>query len=121
MFELLGDAHYGHAGEFFLDSAAGEAFYVPRQSELRAGRAAFVAVLPVLESLLQLEGASGLTFTGITFEHTTWLRPSTPLGFVETQSGDCLACTAPIPAANSFPTRCINHSGSKLSINLRCF
>eukprot|EP01052_Picozoa_sp_SAG31_P039389 SAG31_NODE_5455_length_2527_cov_1.923394_1_plen_696_part_00 len=116
VFELLGSEEYGHAGEFFLDASAGEVYYVPRPLELRAGRAAFVAVLPMVESLLQVKGARDLSFTGITFEHTTWLRPSTAVGFVETQAGDCLTCKGAIPSTYSFPTRCVNHSGTPAAL-----
>ena len=116
VFELLGSAEFGHAGEFYLDAPASEIYYVPRPMELRAGRAAFVAVLPMVESLLQVTGARDLSFTGITFEHTTWLRPSTAVGFVETQAGDCLTCKGVIPSSYSFPTRCVNHSGTPAAL-----
>ena len=118
VFELLGTAEFGHAGEFYLDSARREVFYVPRALEVEAGRAVFVAILPVVESLLQVDGARDLSFSGITFEHTTWMRPSSPVGFVETQAGDCLVCTAPIPAHKSpgSPTRCVNHSGTPAAL-----
>ena len=71
VFELLGDSQFGHAGEFYLDAPAGQVFYVPHPRELQAGRAAFVAVLPVMEALLQVKGAQDLSFTGLTFEHVS--------------------------------------------------
>ena len=115
MRELLGHAKYGHAGEFYLDAVAGEVHYVPRPEEIKSGMAAFVAVLPVVESLLEVKGAHELSFEGITFEHSTWLRPSTVAGFVETQAGDCLTCAGPIPKY-TFPTACMNHSSTPAAL-----
>ncbi|MFJ6573394.1 right-handed parallel beta-helix repeat-containing protein [Streptomyces sp. NPDC091292] len=51
--------------------------YRPRGGEPPAGVAA-----PVLETLLHARGAHDLTFRGITFADATWLRPSTPQGFL---------------------------------------
>ncbi|MFH8616068.1 right-handed parallel beta-helix repeat-containing protein [Streptomyces sp. NPDC017979] len=39
-------------------------------------------VAPVLETLLHAQGVSDVTFQGVTFADATWLRPSTPQGFL---------------------------------------
>jgi len=44
-------------------------------------------VMPIQEVLLEVRGASDVTFANIVFEHSTWSRPSQGRGFVEQQSG----------------------------------
>ncbi|MFF2848788.1 right-handed parallel beta-helix repeat-containing protein [Streptomyces sp. NPDC058001] len=51
--------------------------YRPRGAEPPAG-----VVAPVLETLLHAQGVHNITFRGITFADATWLRPSTPQGFL---------------------------------------
>ena len=47
-----------------------------------------VAVFPVLSTLIHATDLHvGQRFEGITFEHATWNRPNTGLGYVEQQSG----------------------------------
>lgn len=75
-------------GEWFADAAAGELYYWPRPGEDMA-RAEIIA--PVLETLVRIEGsldmpAGNIQFKGITFAHTTWLRPSQQ-GHVPLQAG----------------------------------
>ena len=75
-------------GEWFEDVPAGEIYYWPRAGENMA-RAQVVA--PALETLVQIEGSPGqpmanVQFKGITFAHTTWLRPSRQ-GHVPLQAG----------------------------------
>lgn len=67
-----------NGGEWWLDRKAEKVYYIPRQGEQMA--AAEVEV-PAVETLLRVEGtpermATGITFRGITFSHSTWLRPS---------------------------------------------
>ena len=80
VFELLGSAEFGRVGEFYLDAAAGFVYYVPRAGETMKTT---VGVLPAVETLVIADGAVGLNFSNIVFEHSTWMRPSTPLGFVD--------------------------------------
>lgn len=54
-----------------------ELHYRPRPDEPPTG-----VVAPVLETLLHARGVRDLTFRGITFADATWLRPSTPQGFL---------------------------------------
>ena len=89
VFELLGHREAGHPGEFFVDAHAGYLYYVPHVGETRTTT---VAHLPTVEHLIDGESVAELSFSGITFEHTTWMRPSTGDGFVEIQSGFCNIC-----------------------------
>lgn len=45
--------------------------------------------MPVLETLVNLTGASDVQFDGLAFEHATWLRPGQDDGYVEQQTGCC--------------------------------
>ena len=65
-------------GEWYLDAKEQKLYYIPRPGEDM--RTAEVEV-PALETLLQVEGTpdepvSHITLKGITFRHTTWMRPS---------------------------------------------
>ena len=75
-------------GEWFADQSAGRIYYWPRDNE-DLSHAHVVA--PALETLVQVVGTldrpvTHVTFTGIGFAHTTWLRPSL-LGHVPLQAG----------------------------------
>ena len=65
-------------GEWFLDSREGKVYYIPRAGENM--QTADVEV-PAVETLLHVEGTpdrpvTDVTFCGITFCYTTWMRPS---------------------------------------------
>ena len=96
VFELLGSELDGHPGEFYLDSAAGFVYYVPRAGETPAS---VVGQLPVVEMLVDAEGVSDVSYHGVTFEHATWMRPSTGWGFVDVQAGWTLACAVGDPCS----------------------
>jgi hypothetical protein len=75
-------------GEWFEDLATGKIYYWPRDGEDMTRAKVFA---PALETLVQIEGSpdhpvSNLQFKGITFAHTTWLRPSEQ-GHVPLQAG----------------------------------
>lgn len=75
-------------GEWFEDVSTGKIYYWPREGENMA-RAQVVA--PALETLVRIEGSPhqpmvNVRFKGITFAHTTWLRPSRQ-GHVPLQAG----------------------------------
>jgi hypothetical protein len=75
-------------GEWFEDLSAGKIYYWPRDDEDLNSAQVFA---PVLETLVQISGTldrpvSHLQFKGITFAHTTWLRPSEQ-GHVPLQAG----------------------------------
>jgi hypothetical protein len=75
-------------GEWFEDLSAGKIYYWPRDGEnLRTAN----VVAPFLKTLVRVEGSlnhpvSYVQFKGITFAHTTWLRPS-KRGNVPLQAG----------------------------------
>jgi hypothetical protein len=75
-------------GEWFEDLAARKIYYWPCDDEDMTRAEVFA---PALETLVQIEGSpdhpvSNLQFKGITFAHTTWLRPSEQ-GHVPLQAG----------------------------------
>ena len=75
-------------GEWFEDVRAGKIYYWPRAGEDLTRAEVFA---PTLETLVQIEGSpdkpvANIQFTGLTFAHTTWLRPSTQ-GHVPLQAG----------------------------------
>lgn len=68
-------------GEWFLDRAAGTLLYKPLPGERPD---AVVAVVPVAERLLVIDGARDLTFRGLRFEHDNDRYP--PDGLFDTQA-----------------------------------
>ena len=96
-------------GQWFLDKSAAphwQAVYYPLAGEDMLGGSADVdVVMPVLETLAHTTGATAapasggsalapatdLSFTNIVWEHATWRRPDTGLGYVEQQSGALVA------------------------------
>jgi hypothetical protein len=76
------------AGEWFLDEQRGKIFYYPRPDE---DMQTAVVVAPQLETLLRVEGSldrpvEHVRIRGISFAHTTWMRPS-QMGHVPLQAG----------------------------------
>lgn len=76
-------------GEWYLDVTADTLYYQPRSGE---NMATATVIAPVVETILSVAGASTsepasyLWFQGLTFAHSTYLRPSQD-GFLDTQSG----------------------------------
>lgn len=65
-------------GEWFLDTRANKVYYMPRKGE-DMSKADVEA--PALETLMKIEGTpdrpvKNVTFEGVTFSYSTWLRPS---------------------------------------------
>lgn len=80
-----------HPQEWFCDTDARRLYYWPRSGETPAS---IDAVAPQLETLISIEGnkshkVSHLIFRGISFEHTTWRRPS-EMGHIGLQAGQYL-------------------------------
>ncbi|MEV4556375.1 ricin-type beta-trefoil lectin domain protein [Kitasatospora sp. NPDC049285] len=100
------------AGQWFLDPQAGQLYY---KAPAGWSATAHDIELPRLTSLLQIGGsytnpAHDLTFQGIGFAHTTWLQPSTSVGYADQQSGAFLGSAVTQPA--DFMTSC--QSGCQL-------
>lgn len=75
-------------GEWYHDIRTHQLFYLPRAGE---NMATATVVAPVLETLVEVIGtaerpARNITFRGVTFAHTTWMRPSLQ-GHVPLQAG----------------------------------
>ncbi|MBK1877225.1 right-handed parallel beta-helix repeat-containing protein [Pelagicoccus mobilis] len=74
-------------GEWFLDTVADLLYYKPFPGQNMSEAEVFV---PVLESLIEVKGTpdekvKNLTFEGLTFKHSNWLRPS-KTGYMPTQA-----------------------------------
>lgn len=78
-FYLTNDkAFLDHAGEWFLDVVNRKVYYIPLAGENMTDAE---VEAPALETLLQVEGTPAMpvenvSFEGITFRHSTWMRPS---------------------------------------------
>ncbi|GGR95197.1 hypothetical protein GCM10010269_37710 [Streptomyces humidus] len=88
------------AGQWYLDSPAGELYYRAQPGQNPNG---LDIQLPRLQSLLGISGsygspATGLAFTGIRFTGTSWLGPSGPDGYADQQSGAHLTGAYAMPA-----------------------
>ena len=73
-------------GEWYHDIREHKLYYMPRQGETIRE-----AVVPVLETLIEVIGSAerpvrNITIKGVTFSHTTWMRPSEK-GHVPLQAG----------------------------------
>ncbi|MFB9682315.1 NEW3 domain-containing protein [Streptosporangium vulgare] len=91
-------------GEWYLDTTAGTLYYMPLPGQ-DISRAR--VELPRLESLLQVGGtydepARGLRFEGLTFTGTTWLRPGSPDGYANQQTGVFVSGVQPHRPADAF-------------------
>jgi len=80
-------------GEWYQDTTAGALYYIPLsgQDMTKAD-----VELPQLELLLAVGGsydqpAHDLSFTGLTFAHTSWLGPNSSDGFADQQTGGYIA------------------------------
>ncbi|MFJ6392907.1 discoidin domain-containing protein [Streptomyces sp. NPDC091972] len=76
-------------GEWYLDKAAGEVYYMPDKGE---DMSTADVTVPAVQDLVDLNGTRDapvrdVTFTGITFSYSTWLAPSSPDGHIEGQAG----------------------------------
>lgn len=79
-------------GEWYHDIREHKVYYMPQgNEELRVEREGTGVIVPVLETLVEVIGTSErpvrhITFKGVTFSHTTWMRPSEK-GHVPLQAG----------------------------------
>ncbi len=88
-FRLSGAIEFlDHEGEWYFDRDLSLLYYIPRRGE-RMDRAE--VIVPYLETLVQVAGTTDrpvehIRFEGLSFMHSTWLRPSL-LGYVPLQAG----------------------------------
>ena len=79
-------------GEWYHDIRTRKLYYMPFEGETAAAKnGSLKAVVPVLETLVEFIGTPehpvrNVTIKGITFSHTTWMRPSL-CGHVPLQAG----------------------------------
>lgn len=76
-------------GEYYLDSENGTVYYIPLDGE---DMSTLDAWLGVKEALITFGGtydepAHDIAFEGISFAHTTWLKPGEGYGYVDQQTG----------------------------------
>ncbi|SFK24509.1 right-handed parallel beta-helix repeat-containing protein [Caulobacter sp. UNC279MFTsu5.1] len=84
-------------GDWWANPARGKLYYKPRAGEPLATSQ---VIMPRLSALVSVAGAPGrpvhdLQFSGISFQHTSWLGPSGPEGYASQQSGAFLAGETP--------------------------
>jgi len=78
------------SGQWYLDPTAGQLYY---KAPSGWNPSSHDVELPRLTSLVQISGstvdnpAHNIAFQGIAFEHTTWLAPSSNIGYADQQSG----------------------------------
>ena len=79
-------------GEWYHDIRGHKLYYMPRINEkLEMRNEKLSAIVPVLETLIEVIGTAehpvrNITIEGVTFSHTTWMRPSEK-GHVPLQAG----------------------------------
>jgi hypothetical protein len=77
-------------GEWYLDETTNVLYYKPRTGE---DMTTATVVAPMIETLVNIHGTSTtqqagyLWFQGLTFAHSTWMRPS-QYGFLDAQGGE---------------------------------
>jgi chitodextrinase len=76
-------------GEWYLDQAAGNLYYMPKAGQ---NLATATVTVPKVQDLVDLNGTidnpvSSVSFKGITFSYSTWLDPSSSDGMIEGQAG----------------------------------
>ena len=78
-------------GEWYHDIREHKLYYMEERGERKEERERFSAVIPVVETLIEVIGTpehpvKNITIEGVTFSHTTWMRPSEK-GHVPLQAG----------------------------------
>ena len=80
------------AGQWYLDPSAGQLYY---KAPSGWNPSAHDVELPRLTSLVDIGGsytapAHNIAFQGVSFEHSTWLAPSSDIGYADQQTGTFL-------------------------------
>lgn len=79
-------------GEWYHDIREHKLYYMSRKNETFTNRnEMFTAIVPMIETLVEVIGSAerpvrNITFKGVAFSHTTWMRPSEK-GHVPLQAG----------------------------------
>ena len=94
------------AGQWYLDPQAGLLYYKAADGQSPAHHD---IELPLLTSLVQITGSysdpvTNVAISGLHFEYTTWLTPSTNVGYADQQNGSFIPSAYPQPA--DFLTSC---------------
>ncbi|MDQ1288256.1 MAG: hypothetical protein QG622_1821 [Actinomycetota bacterium] len=102
-------------GEWYLNPGTGVLSYIPRSGQ---DLAAADVELPLLESLVNIGGtydapAQDISFSGITFSGTSWLRPSGDEGFADQQTGAYLEGDWPWPTFGSCTSGCAQFEATR--------
>ncbi|KFY47952.1 hypothetical protein V495_01716 [Pseudogymnoascus sp. VKM F-4514 (FW-929)] len=76
-------------GQHFVDSSAGIIYYKPLAGENMATVETYLGRLEALITVGESydRPAHDITFEGLNFQHTTWLKPSNGYGYVDQQTG----------------------------------
>jgi hypothetical protein len=82
-------------GEWYLDRQAGTVYYLPKPGEQIS---TLSAVAPRLATVVEMNGAENVTFSGITFSHTEWNLPEATAAGPELSGGFGQAAVQ-VPAA----------------------
>jgi len=90
--ENVGPAFIAQQGEWAINHTSKMVMYALRDGETAAS---IQAIMPNLEVLVNVTGSHGVGFSGLLFEHATWLRPGQADGYVEQQTGCCAVGTNP--------------------------
>jgi hypothetical protein len=93
-------------GEWYLNTSTRELFYLPLPGE---DMTIAEVVVPRLQTLLEIRGtldapAHDIEFSGLTFEHSTWLSPSNE-GFIGDQASTEFVQPLPADEITSYPSR----------------
>ncbi|KAK4144163.1 pectin lyase [Dichotomopilus funicola] len=93
-------------GQFYLDSAAGTVYYKPLDGENLTTATTYLGVLECIVSVggTYDDPAHDLTFTGISFAHSTWMKPAT-VGYPDQQTGAYIGENSTYTPSNFESTR----------------
>lgn len=103
-------------GQFYVDTYAGQVFYMPRPGETLSQS---TVIAPQLSSLVTASDVANLTLSGVTFAYAAWL-PSATSGLVDIQSNlfdnTSTSDWSMIPSAVAFvDARSVVFTGNKLT------
>ena len=104
-------AYLTEPNEWYLDSQTGMLYYEPPAG---ASISSLTVELPLVQSLLEITGSSyadsvdNLTFQGIQFSDSSWLAPSSSVGYADQQQNYFIATVDPVgyPSFGSCPFGC---------------